>query len=75
MARIINLNQQRKQQARQKKAAHGSENAVKFGRSAAQKRAEAEAAMRQRRLLDQAEIDRPEAETPCSGSNVDTDSP
>lgn len=70
MARIINLNQQRKQKARQEKSNRATENAAKFGRTAAQKKAEAEAIARQQRELDQARV-----ETPPSGSNLDTKSP
>ncbi|KFE35429.1 DUF4169 family protein [Thioclava atlantica] len=40
MSNVTNLNRFRKQQARVKKRAQGNENAVKFGRSASQKRLE-----------------------------------
>lgn len=70
MARIINLRTARKQQARQKKTAQASENAVKFGRSSGQKQAEAQEAERLRRQLDQAEL-----EMPSSSAKDDTKSP
>lgn len=70
MAKIINLKTARKQMTRKKKAAQASENAAKFGRTSGQKEAETAAAERQRRRLDQAEI-----ESPPSGANDDTNSP
>ena len=52
MTKVTNLNQFRKQQARAKKRAEGSENSVNFGRTKAQREAEEEAARRARTHLD-----------------------
>jgi hypothetical protein len=52
MAEIINLRQIRKAKDRLKKQAQGDENAVKFGRSKDQRKAEEDAAAKARRDLD-----------------------
>ncbi len=52
MATITNLNRFRKQQARAAERQQADENAAKFGRSKAEKEAEARAADRARRELD-----------------------
>ncbi|MCA0919870.1 DUF4169 family protein [Pseudooceanicola nanhaiensis] len=52
MAEPVNLNRFRKDKARAEKKARADENAVKFGRSKAQKDAEKARADQARRLLD-----------------------
>ncbi len=52
MAEIINLRQIRKAKDRLKKQAQGDENAVKFGRSKDQRKAEEDASAKARRDLD-----------------------
>jgi len=52
MSNVTNLNRFRKQKARAEKKARGDENAVKFGRSAAQKAREATEAEKAARELD-----------------------
>jgi len=52
MSKIINLNQFRKATARQDKRAKAGENAVKFGRTKAQKELEKARAAKARRDLD-----------------------
>jgi len=52
MSKIINLNQFRKATARQDKRAKAGENAVKFGRTKAQKELENARAAKARRDLD-----------------------
>lgn len=52
MSKIINLNQFRKATARQDKRAKADENAVKFGRTKAQKELENARAAKARRDLD-----------------------
>lgn len=53
MAKLINLRQARKTCARNEHRAQGAENAARFGRSKAERRAEAEEATRLARHLDQ----------------------
>jgi len=55
MAEIINLNKARKAKARVDKTARAEENRVRFGRTKAEKQAEAAKAARAERLLDGAE--------------------
>lgn len=57
MAEIINLNKARKQRAKLHKTAQADENAVKFGRSKAQKTLEKERAEKAERALDQTKRD------------------
>lgn len=57
MAEITNLNRARKERARDEKQAKGSENAVKFGRTKAERIAEAALQDRARTMLDQHELD------------------
>ncbi|MDU8913186.1 DUF4169 family protein [Aestuariicoccus sp. MJ-SS9] len=52
MAKIVNLNRFRKGKARAEKRAEADENAVRFGRSKAQKELEAARAEKARRDLD-----------------------
>lgn len=52
MSKVTNLNQVRKQKARAEKRAKADENAVKFGRTKAQKAVEDADAARARRELD-----------------------
>ncbi|MBV7410051.1 DUF4169 family protein [Maritimibacter sp. DP1N21-5] len=61
MAKITNLNQIRKARARAEKRAQADENAVKFGRTKAQKVVEKADAARARRILDAHRKDEPEA--------------
>lgn len=53
MAEITNLNRYRKDKARAERRRQGDENAVRFGRTSAQKQAEAADAARAARTLDQ----------------------
>ncbi len=62
MAKLINLRTARKQRARRDKSAKASENAVKFGRSQAERRADSDPAARQARLLDQLRLERPRSD-------------
>lgn len=52
MSNTINLNQFRKQKAREERRAEADANAVKFGRTKAERQREAEAAERARQHLD-----------------------
>ena len=54
---VVNLNKHRKQKARAEKRAQADENAVKFGRTKAQKAKEAFDKERAASLLDQAKRD------------------
>ena len=69
MARIISLSAARKARDRAKDRQQADENAVKFGRTAAQKRQESDMALRQQNTLDGARRDQPAAgpskDTPC----------
>lgn len=53
MAEITNLNRYRKDKARADRRRQGDENAARFGRTPAQRRAEDDARARQDRALDQ----------------------
>jgi hypothetical protein len=57
MAEIINLNKVRKAKAAVDKAARAEANRAKFGRTKAQKQAEAEEAYRRTKLLDDSKIE------------------
>jgi hypothetical protein len=57
MAEIVNLNKARKQRARADAAAKAVENRASFGRTKAQKQAEAAEAQRRAKLLDDARRD------------------
>ncbi|MCX8474461.1 MAG: DUF4169 family protein [Sphingomonas sp.] len=57
MAEIINLNKARKAKARVDKSANADENRVRFGRTRAQKQAEAAETTKLARLLDDAKRD------------------
>ncbi|PID36210.1 MAG: DUF4169 domain-containing protein [Rhodobacterales bacterium] len=57
-AKPVNLNRFRKQKARAEKSARASENAVKFGRSKAQKQAEKAEKARRARGLDGHRLER-----------------
>ena len=57
MAEIINLNKARKAKERVDKLAHAEANRAKFGRTKAQKQAEAEEAYRRTKLLDDSKLD------------------
>ena len=57
MGDITNLNRARKERARDEKHAKGHENAVKFGRTKAERIAEAALQDRARNMLDQHELD------------------
>ena len=57
MAEIINLNKARKAKAAVDKAALAAENRARFGRTKAQKQAEAEEAYRRTKLLDDSKLD------------------
>ncbi len=56
MADPVNLNRFRKQKDRQEQSAKADENAVKFGRSKAEKQRQKDQQARQSRLLDQHRI-------------------
>ena len=58
MAKPVNLNKARKSRARAEKRAKGDANAVKFGRTRAERQAEEDHAARAARFLDQHERDR-----------------
>ena len=67
MAEPVNLNRFRKDKARAEKKARADENAVRFGRSKAQKDAEKARAEQARRLLDGHRTeDAPEADASAS---------
>ena len=57
MAEIINLNKARKAKAAVDKAARVDANRAKFGRTKAQKQAEAEQAYRRAKLLDDSQLE------------------
>lgn len=57
MAEIINLNKARKAKERVDKLAQAEANRAKFGRTKAQKQAEAEEAYRRTRLLDDSKLE------------------
>ena len=57
MAEIINLNKARKAKDRVDKLARAEQNRAKFGRTKAQKQAEAEEAYRRTRLLDDSKLE------------------
>ncbi|MCW3846871.1 DUF4169 family protein [Sphingomonas sp. LB-2] len=57
MAEIINLNKMRKAKAAVDKAAQAEVNRAKFGRTKAQKQAEAEEAYRRTKLLDDSKLE------------------
>ena len=57
MAEIINLNKARKAKAAVDKAARADANRARFGRTKAQKQAEAEEAYRAAKLLDDSKLD------------------
>jgi len=57
MAEIINLNRVRKQRAKAVAEAKAVENRTKFGRTKAQKQAEADEAYRKTKLLDDTKLD------------------
>jgi len=57
MAEIINLNKARKAKERVDKLARAEANRAKFGRTRAQKMAEADAAYRAAKLLDDSKLD------------------
>ena len=57
MAEIINLNKARKAKAAVEKAARAEENRARFGRTKAQKQAEAEEAYLRTKLLDDSKLD------------------
>jgi hypothetical protein len=57
MAEIINLNKARKAKAAVDKAARADANRARFGRTKAQKQAEAEEAYRRTKLLDDSKLD------------------
>ncbi|CUH53628.1 DUF4169 family protein [Shimia marina] len=59
MADIINLNTFRKSKARATQKAQADENAVKFGRTKAQKQKEAKEAAKAKHILDGKERDTP----------------
>lgn len=59
MAEIVNLRQFKKQAARKAARSEGDENAVKFGRTKAQKLREADDASRAAKTLDGHKIDDP----------------
>lgn len=52
MSKVINLNKLRKARARQEKAARADENAVKFGRTKAEKQADQKVSEKATRELD-----------------------
>lgn len=58
MSKVTNLRQFRKEKARREKRASGKENAVRFGRSKAQKVVEAFDATRAKATIDGAKCDR-----------------
>lgn len=58
MSNVTNLRQFRKDKARREKRAGGDANAVKFGRTKAQKTVETIEASRAKAVLDGAQIDR-----------------
>ena len=57
MAEIINLNKVRKAKAAVENAARADANRAKFGRTKAQKQAEAEEAYRRTKLLDDSKLE------------------
>lgn len=57
MAEIINLNKARKAKAAVDKAARAAENRARFGRTKAQKQAEADEVYRRTKLLDDSKLD------------------
>jgi hypothetical protein len=57
MAEIINLNKARKAKAAVEKAARADANRARFGRTKAQKQADAEQAYRRTRLLDDSKLE------------------
>ena len=57
MADIINLNKARKAKAAVEKSALAEQNRARFGRTKAQKQAEAEDAYRRTKLLDDSKLD------------------
>ncbi|MES2442686.1 MAG: DUF4169 family protein [Pseudomonadota bacterium] len=57
MAEIINLNKARKAKAAVDKAARADANRARFGRTKAQKQAEADEAYRRTKLLDDSKLD------------------
>jgi hypothetical protein len=57
MAEIINLNKARKAKERVDKSARADANRAKFGRTKAQKQAEADEAYRRTRLLDDSKLE------------------
>ncbi|MGY3436702.1 DUF4169 family protein [Marinovum sp. KMM 9879] len=69
MANIINLRQVRKQKARRDRQDKASENAVKFGRTAGQKQAEAREAEKQRNGLDQTRLEMPPSSAKDDGNS------
>ena len=60
MADLVNLNRARKAKARAEKDAQAAANRVKFGRTKGQKAADAAAAERAARAVDQARREEPE---------------
>ncbi len=58
MSEITNLNQARKARARDAKRAEADANAVKFGRTKAERIAEAASSTKARNMLDQQELDK-----------------
>jgi len=58
MAEVTNLNHARKERARNAKHSKADENAVKFGRTKAERIAEAVRAAKARNMLDQHELDK-----------------
>lgn len=58
MAEITNLNRARKERARDEKRAKSDENAAKFGRSKAERIAEAALGAKARHMLDQHELEK-----------------
>ena len=58
MSEITNLNQARKARARDAKRAEADANAVKFGRTKAERIAEAASSTKARNMLDQHELDK-----------------
>ena len=52
MGKVVNLNKVRKQKAREAASAQAAENRVRFGRTPAEKKRDAEAALELQRKLD-----------------------
>ncbi|WP_119840262.1 DUF4169 family protein [Pseudooceanicola algae] len=73
MAKIVNLNQVRKDKARAGKRAKGDENALRFGLGKAQKRLDQAHADKHEGALDGHRLERPENVAPEAGDDDGSD--